>query len=91
MQKIYPLIPTFVEKINGIYGGEFLSADFKNKADAETIYRVIKKFNAKVKMMNEEEWEDYILGLIAMESEAEGETVPRSEVSKWFKEHGIDF
>lgn len=66
-------------------------ADIKNKADAEVIYRVIKKFNAKVKMMDDEEWEDYILGLMAMEAEAEGGEVPRAEISKWFKTYGIDF
>lgn len=66
-------------------------ADIKDKADAEAIYRVIKKFNARVKMMDDEEWEDYILGLMAMESEAEGGVVPRKEISKWFKTHGINF
>lgn len=66
-------------------------ADIKNKADAEAIYRVIKKFNAKVKMMDDEEWEDYMLGLMAMESEAEGGEVPRKEISKWFKTYGINF
>ncbi|MFA4853032.1 MAG: hypothetical protein WC868_09405 [Bacteroidales bacterium] len=66
-------------------------ADIKNKSDANTIYRVIKKFNAKVKMMNDNEWEDYILGLMAEEAEAEGGTVPREEIAKIFKRHGIDF
>jgi hypothetical protein len=42
-------------------------------------------------MMNDDEWEDYVLGRIAVESEREGGTVPRSEVSKLFKKHGIDF
>lgn len=66
-------------------------ADVKNESDADTIYRVIKKFSAKVKMMNDNEWEDYILGLMAEEAEAEGGTVPREEIVKIFKRHGIDF
>ncbi len=66
-------------------------ADIKDKADADIIYRIIKKFNARVKMMNEEQWEDYVLGRMAAESEKEGTTVSRTEVSKWFKQYGIDF
>ena len=66
-------------------------ADIKDKADAEAIFRVIKKIGAKVKMMDDQEWEDYILGLIAQEAEAEGGEVPRAEISKWFKTYGIDF
>ncbi|NNM94350.1 MAG: hypothetical protein HKL88_02670 [Bacteroidia bacterium] len=66
-------------------------ADIKNSADAETIYKVIKRFKVKVKMMNEHQWEDYVLGRMAAESETEGETVSRKEVSKWFKKYGIDF
>jgi hypothetical protein len=66
-------------------------ADIKNRADAETIYRVIKKFNATVKMLDDEEWEDYVLGKMAEEAEKEGGTVPRAEISKLFKTYGIDF
>lgn len=65
--------------------------DIKDKADAETIYRVVKKFNAKVKMMDEDEWEDYVLGKMAEEAEAEGGTVPREKIAQHFKKHGIDF
>ena len=66
-------------------------ADIKDKADADAIFRVIKKFNARVKVMNEQQWEDYVLGRMAAESEREGTTVSRAEVSKWFKKHGINF
>ena len=66
-------------------------ADIKNKADANAIYLVLKKFNANVKMMDEQQWEDYILGIMALESEEEGTTVSREEVSKWFRKYGIDF
>lgn len=66
-------------------------ANIKDKADADIIYRVIKKFNARVKMMNDRQWEDYVLGQMAAESEREGDTVSRTEVSKWFKKHGVNF
>ena len=66
-------------------------ADIKNGKDADMIYRLIKKFNAKVRIMNDAEWEDYVLGRMAAESEEEGTTVSRAEVSKWFKQYGINF
>ncbi len=66
-------------------------ADIKDKNDADTIYRVIKKFNGRVRKMTDEQWEDYILGLLAEEAEAEGGTVKREEISKIFKRHGINF
>ena len=66
-------------------------ADIKNKTDAAIIYQIIKKFNARVKMMNARQWEDYVLGKMAVESEKEGTTVSRAEISKWFKEYGINF
>jgi hypothetical protein len=66
-------------------------AEIKNKADAAAIYRVLKKFNANTKMMTEKQWEDYVLGKMAAESEAEGSTVSRAEISKWFRQYGIDF
>jgi len=66
-------------------------ADIKDRADAEAIYSVIKKFNAKVKMLDEEEWEDYILGKMAEEAEREGGTVPREKIAQVFRKHGIKF
>ncbi|MBI4931374.1 MAG: hypothetical protein HY841_11465 [Bacteroidetes bacterium] len=66
-------------------------ADIKDKQDADTIVRVIKKFKGKVKTMTDEQWEDYILGLLAEEGEADKETVSRAEVAKWFRKHEIDF
>jgi len=66
-------------------------ADIKNSADAEIIYSIIKKFKAKVKMMDDRQWEDYVLGRMAAESEKEGTTVSRKQVSQWFKKYGIDF
>jgi len=66
-------------------------ADIKDKADAEAIYRVIKKFNAKVKMLDEQEWEDYVLGKMADEAESEGGTVPREKIAQSFRKHGINF
>ena len=66
-------------------------ADIKNKADAEAIFRVIKKFNATAKMMDEQDWEDYVLGKMAEEAEAEGGVVPREKIAKVFKKHGINF
>ncbi len=66
-------------------------ADIKNKADAEAIFRIIKKFNSTVKMMDEQDWEDYVLGKMADEAEAEGGTVPREKIAKAFKKHGINF
>ena len=66
-------------------------ADIKDKADAEAIFRIIKKFNSTVKMMDEQDWEDYVLGKMADEAEAEGGTVPREKIAKAFKKHGINF
>lgn len=67
-------------------------AEIKNKSDVELIYRFLTRFKTgKVRMMNEEEWEDFVLGKMAEESEKDMETVPRKEISKWFKKHGINF
>jgi hypothetical protein len=66
-------------------------ADIKNKADAEAIYRVLKKFNSAVQMMDEEDWEDYVLGKMADDAEAEGGIVPREKIAQSFKKHGINF
>jgi hypothetical protein len=65
--------------------------DVRSKTDAAAIYRVIKKFNTRVKMMNEKQWEDFVLGKMAAESEKEGTTISRTEISKWFRKYGIDF
>jgi len=65
--------------------------DIKSKNDAAVIYNAIKKFNASIKVMNEKQWEDFVLGKMAAESEAEGSTVSRAEISKWFRQYGIDF
>jgi len=67
-------------------------ADIKDKKDADTIVRVIKKIKgSRVRKMTDEQWEDYILGLLAEEGEADKETVSRAEVSRWFRKHGINF
>ena len=55
--------------------------DIKSKTDAVIIYQIIKKFKANVKMMNAKQWEDYVLGKMAAESEKEGATVSRAEIS----------
>ncbi len=66
-------------------------ADIRDKADADIIYSIIKKYTARVKKMTDKQWEEYVLGRMAVESEEEGETVSRQEVSKWFKKYGINF
>ena len=65
--------------------------DVRSKNDAAVIYRAIRKFNTRIKMMNEKQWEDFVLGKMAAESEKQGTTVSRKEVSKWFRQYGIDF
>ena len=63
----------------------------KNNNDANLAAMLMKKFTKNVKMMSEEQWEDYILGLMADDAEAEGGTVPRAEIAKIAKKHGIIF
>lgn len=65
--------------------------DVKSKNDAAAIYRAIRRFNTRIKMMNEKQWEDFVLGKMAAESEKEGTTASRKEISKWFRQYGIDF
>lgn len=65
-------------------------ADIKDKADADIIFRMIKKFNARVRKMDDQQWEDYILGIIAHDAE-KSKDVSRAEISKIFGRHGIAF
>ena len=65
-------------------------ADIKDQADADTIFRVIKKFNARVRKMDDQQWEDYVLGIIAQDAE-KSRDVSGMEVSKIFRRHGIAF
>lgn len=66
-------------------------AQIKKENDADLIARFIRMLNGKAKVMTEEQWEDYILGLMAQESEKEGGTVSRKEISRFLKKHGINF
>ena len=66
-------------------------SQIKNSDDANLVTMLIKKFTKNVKLMSDEQWEDYILGLMAEDAEAEGGTVPREEIAKIFKKHGIVF
>ena len=71
-----------------------LVAQFKEAKDAAFVAQIIQKIQGKkgkVNVMNDEEWEDYVLGRLADDSEAEGGTVSRTEISKHFKKHGINF
>ena len=66
-------------------------AQVKKNNDADLIARFIRMLKGKAKVMTEQEWEDYVLGLMALESEKEGGTVPREEISRFLKKNGIDF
>ncbi len=71
-----------------------LVAQFKEAKDADFIAQIIQKIQGKkgkVNVMNDEEWEEYVLGRLADETEAEGGTVSRAEISKHFKKHGVNF
>ena len=66
-------------------------AQIKKEHDADFVARIIRMIKGKVKVMNEQQWEDYILGLLAQEAEKEGGTVSRKEISRFLKKHGINF
>ena len=70
-----------------------LVAQFKNMRDADFIAQLIRKIQGKkekVNVMSDEEWEDYVLGRLADEAEAQGGSVSREEIAKHFKKHGIN-
>ena len=66
-------------------------SQINNANDANLVTSLIKKFTKNVRQMSDEQWEDYILGLMADDAEAEGGTVPRKEIAKIAKRHGIIF
>ncbi len=71
-----------------------LIAQFKDVSDADFIAQIIKKIQgkkSKVNVMSDEEWEDHVLGKLADESEKEGGTVSREEITKHFRKHGVNF
>lgn len=71
-----------------------LVARFNKTQDAEFVAQLIHKLQGnkgKVNVMSEEEWEDYVLGRLAEQSEAEGGTVSRAVIAKHFKKHGVNF
>ena len=71
-----------------------LVAQFKDAKEADFIAQLIQKVQGKkgkVNVMSDAEWEDYVLGRMAEESEAEGGVVKREEVSKHFRKNGINF
>lgn len=63
----------------------------KNKDQAHLLAQYARKLKAKSKIYNDDEWEDYLLGLMIEESEREGGKISREEISKIFKRNGIDF
>ena len=69
----------------------FVIAQIKKDNDANLIARFTRMLKGKAKVMTEEEMEDYVLGLMARESEKEGGTVSRQEISRFFKKHGLNF
>ena len=71
-----------------------LVAQFKDAKEADFIAQLIQKIQGKkgkVNVMNNDEWEDYVLGRMADEAEREGGNVPRTEIAKHFRKHGVDF
>ena len=66
-------------------------AQIEKNNDADLIARFIRMLKGKAKVMTEDEWEDYVLGLMARESEKEGATISRQEMSRFLKKNGIDF
>ena len=63
----------------------------KNKEEAHLLVKYARKLKAKTKIYNDEEWEDYLLGLMIEESELEGGEVSRKEISKILRRNGVDF
>jgi len=66
-------------------------AQVKKDGDADLIARFIRMLKGKAKVMTEDEWEEYVLGMMARESEKDGKTVSRKEISLFLKKNGITF
>jgi len=66
-------------------------AQVKQENDADFLARIVKNINGKVKVMSDDELEDYLLEIMADEAEEEGGIVSRKKISKFLKKNGIDF
>ena len=66
-------------------------AQVKKDGDADLIARFIRMLKGKAKVMTEDEWEEYVLGMMARESEKDGKTVSRKEISLFLNKNGITF
>lgn len=63
----------------------------KSNDEARLLAKYAQSLKAKSKIYNDQEWEDYLLGLMIEESEGEGGEVTREEILKIFRRNGVDF